>query len=159
MRIATIDGYDGEYILYEDGSVYSHKRNRYLTIYPNEEGYLGVKLSNPSKGGKPRRGMKHSIHRLLARYFIPNPLNLETVNHIDKDKTNNSLDNLEWMSREDNVKHGLMKSYKLLSPEGDVVEVQGLAEFCRNNNLTQANMSKVIVGQRPHHKGWRLHGC
>lgn len=51
-------------------------------------------------GSKSRK-----THRLLAIAFIPNPDNLETVNHKDGNKLNNDLTNLEWMSRSDNVKH------------------------------------------------------
>jgi hypothetical protein len=46
------------------------------------------------------------IHRLVAMSFIPNPNNLETVNHKDGNRHNNHVDNLEWMSRADNIRHG-----------------------------------------------------
>ena len=50
-----------------------------------------------------------SIHRILAIHYIPNPENKEQVNHIDGDKLNNNLDNLEWVTRSENTKH----AYKL----------------------------------------------
>lgn len=58
-----------------------------------------------------------SLHRLLALTFIPNPLGLPQVNHKDGDKFNYSLDNLEWCSASENVKH----SYKhgLASNKGE----------------------------------------
>lgn len=46
------------------------------------------------------------VHRLVAKAFIPNPNNLEQVNHIDEDKYNNDVNNLEWISRLDNVRYG-----------------------------------------------------
>ena len=46
-----------------------------------------------------------TIHRILAEVFIPNPLNLSDVNHIDGDRQNNCLSNLEWLSHGDNIKH------------------------------------------------------
>lgn len=49
---------------------------------------------------------QYSIHRLVAITFLPNPNNLETVNHKDEDKTNNCVENLEWMSRGDNIRYG-----------------------------------------------------
>ncbi len=58
------------------------------------------------KGG---RRMTAKLHRLLAETFIPNPDGHPQVNHIDGDKFNNRLDNLEWVSASDNVKH----SYKI----------------------------------------------
>ena len=54
------------------------------------------------------------IHRLLAIKYIPNPNNYPVINHIDGNKLNNSIDNLEWCTQSDNVKHafntGLKKS-------------------------------------------------
>lgn len=50
-------------------------------------------------------GKTISIHRLVAETFIPNPGNLSDVNHIDGDKSNNRVDNLEWVSRGSNIKH------------------------------------------------------
>ena len=74
---------------------YKYKKYKYVTL---------------SKDGCPTFV---SIHRLLAIHYIPNPENKEQVNHIDGDKLNNSLDNLEWVTRSENTKHaydtGLMK--------------------------------------------------
>lgn len=148
ILILDIENYDGKYKIQSDGKVYSLKRDRYLTPYSNEDGYLGVKLSYKSYG------TFHSLHRLLAKHFIPNPNNFETVNHIDKNKLNNSLDNLEWMTREDNVIHGLRVEFSIVSPDGEVFHVVNQNEFCRNKGLQQPNLNKVLKGIRPHHKGW-----
>lgn len=53
----------------------------------------------------------HYSHRLVAIHFIPNPDNLSDVNHKDGNKSNNSINNLEWMSHKDNIIH----SYKVLN--------------------------------------------
>ena len=47
----------------------------------------------------------HSVHRIIAKTFIPNPDNLPCVNHKDGNKLNNSVDNLEWCTHSENVKH------------------------------------------------------
>ena len=52
-----------------------------------------------------RRAVGHLTHRLVATTFLPNPDNLPIVNHIDGDKSNNNIDNLEWVSCKDNVLH------------------------------------------------------
>ena len=66
-------------------------------------GYLVVDLLD----GTGKKGRKTNfIHRLVAQAFIPNPLNLPEVNHIDEDKLNNCVDNLEWCDRSYNVNYG-----------------------------------------------------
>lgn len=59
-----------------------------------------MKLSKENKRNYRR------VHRLVALAFIPNPDNLSQVNHIDGDKTNNNIENLEWISNKDNTQHG-----------------------------------------------------
>ena len=61
--------------------------------------------------GKPKHTrhthcVKVSVNRLVAKAFISNPNNYKYINHIDSDKTNNSLENLEWCTNSENVKHG-----------------------------------------------------
>ena len=64
------------------------------------KGYVMVTLK---KNGKTSR---YRIHRLVANAFIPNPNNLPQVNHIDENKENNCVDNLEWCTNEYNIKYG-----------------------------------------------------
>ena len=81
---------------YYEVSNLGHIRNRLsgqnLNGYPNYKGYLRVMLD----------GKQKTIHRLVAEAFIPNPNNLDTIDHIDGNKLNNAADNLQWMSRGDN---------------------------------------------------------
>lgn len=51
-----------------------------------------------------------------------------------------------------------IKEYELISPDGSVhITTTGLADFCRQHNLTPANLHKVLKGEREHHKGWKIH--
>lgn len=68
-------------------------------IHKNREGYCQVKLGK----GKNRKVWK--LHRLVATVFIPNPNNYSDVNHINFDRADNRVDNLEWISHADNVKY------------------------------------------------------
>jgi hypothetical protein len=91
-----------------DGVVTS-RLGRVLAVQKSNVGYFRVELWDNG------RGKKHSIHRLLAEAFIPNPDNKPHVNHIDGDKANNALSNLEWVTQSENQKHayklGLQKGY------------------------------------------------
>jgi len=90
---------------------------------PNKLGYPLVKLKIDGKY------KNQSIHRLVALAFIDNPENKKDVNHIDGDKTNNHVKNLEWMTRKENIDHawetGLAESESILYEE-DVIEINRL---------------------------------
>ena len=95
----SIAGYEGLYEVSYLGMVKSLKHGKEKILKPRKDtsGYLQVVLYKDGHGKNIR------VHRLVAETFIPNPNNLETVNHKDEVKTNNVASNLEWMSREDNV--------------------------------------------------------
>jgi len=80
------------------------KEEKLLKAHINSTtGYYAYVFSHFDKSIKDRR---YNIHRVVAIHFIPNPLNLAEVNHIDGDKLNNNVSNLEWVSREENIRHG-----------------------------------------------------
>lgn len=85
----------------KDGRIYSTKRNRYLKQRVGPRGYMMVNLSIDGKC------KTFTMHRLIASTFIPNPDNKEQINHIDGNKTNNSIDNLEWCTASQNVTHAV----------------------------------------------------
>lgn len=91
-----IPGYEGKYAITEDGKVWSYKNNIFLSQFL-KKGYYYVNLCG-TKGRKAE-----SLHRLLALTYIPNPENLPVVDHIDRNRTNNSLSNLRWASLETNA--------------------------------------------------------
>lgn len=92
------------------GSFFRHRKGKVLKQVINRGGYCQVTLTKDGKG------CSKEVHRLIAKTFIENEYNLPEVNHIDCDKTNNSVDNLEWVSREDNTKHAMEHDLK---PHGD----------------------------------------
>lgn len=99
-----IDGFK-DYIIVSSGVVISLKNRRfgkYCCIgnktLSNE--YASVSLSQDGKLSKI------AIHKLVAISFVPNPCGYKEINHIDENKSNNSVDNLEWVDHTTNMRHG-----------------------------------------------------
>ena len=127
------------------------------------QGYLKVKLS------KNKETKQCYVHRLVAETFITNPENLPEVNHIDEDKTNNRVDNLEWKSHKDNINHGtrneraakantngkLSKRVLQLSLTGDLIREWPSTMECERNGFHQGHVADCCNGKQKTHKGFR----
>lgn len=95
---------NSDYIVLDDGRVYRRKSELgvepivLIEIVPTENNAGYLQVSNPltKKGAIP-------VHRLVALFFIPNPYNEEQVDHIDRNKHNNKVENLRWVSPSENM--------------------------------------------------------
>lgn len=92
-------GYEELYQVSNLGRVKSNIQNTIMRQHDNGKGYLTVSLSVRGKV------TKKYIHRLVAEAFIPNPNNKQEVNHLNLKKNDNSLENLEWNTKQENMCH------------------------------------------------------
>ena len=99
MEWHWIQDYENRYRIYKNGQVESciFKKNKIMKPTKTDNGYLRIGLR---KGGEKK---KFLIHRLIGIHFIPNPENKEQIDHIDGDRTNNSISNLRWVSNKENA--------------------------------------------------------
>lgn len=104
-----IEGYEGIYQISNIGRV-RNKNGLILRQRASKDGYVRILLYN-----KQKYKAKY-VHILVAKAFILNPDNKPEVNHIDANKSNNSFDNLEWVTRQENHFHAVENGLKPVNP-------------------------------------------
>ena len=106
MKAFQIKNFPNYYVT-DKGDVYSRITGRFvkLKLFLSRNGYLRVFISD-----NHHKQHCKSVHRLVSETFIPNPENKCDVNHIDGNKQNNCVENLEWATRSENELH----AYRML---------------------------------------------
>lgn len=132
-------------------------RTRIMPVRYDKDGYPYVKFGVSNK--------MHKIHRLVAQAFIPNPEGKREVNHIDGDKMNNNVANLEWCTASENSSHryhylgkhgGLIRNKPVVCVEtGQRYESAGLAS--KAIGVTRRSLSNAVEGRTKSSGGyhWR----
>ena len=145
----TMDDYE----ITTDGKIFNKRFGRYLKPQLNNKGYSRVCLC----------GKFYFVHRLVAEKYIPNPNNLPQVNHKDGDKTNNSVDNLEWISNQDNRKHAIENglhfqgekcSWSKLTQE-DVNYIRNHTDMKQIELAKMFNVNRSTIGDVIHNRTWK----
>jgi hypothetical protein len=119
-----IEGYNGDYLISNQGNVKSIKTNRILKLQKSS-GYsrISLNLNGVSKG--------FLIHRLVANTFIPNPENKPTVNHINHDMHDNRVENLEWNTYKEQNEH----NYKTEGKKRTTCRARSVSCYTKNNEI------------------------
>lgn len=157
-----VNGYEGLYKVNQYGDVMSIARrgNRYGThiMKPQNDGH-GYRQLTICKDGK-QKSVK--VHRLVAEAFVPNPNNYTEVNHIDENRWNCNASNLEWCSRDYNVKYGsrtqkTARNVEMYSDSGEFIRsFKSIREACRINHFKNpGNISNVLKGNATFAYGYR----
>lgn len=165
-----IKGYKGLYAITKDGKVWSYGVNSrrkpqggWMKPQPIGKGYLIVMIKRDGKYKHPL------VHRLVAQAYIPNPKRLKEVNHKDGDRTNNIVENLEWVDSTGNKQHairlGLYKNligenhYKSKLADKDIEEIRRLGkkgnlyqwEIGKIYGVNQSTISSILSGKQRKH--------
>ncbi len=127
-RRLTIDDYE----ITRDGKVINKHTGHILAPQPNGKGYLRVSI------GKKLM----FIHRLVAEKYIPNPENKPQVNHKDGNKLNNCVDNLEWVTNQENRNHAVDN------------DLQATGERCSWSKLTEENVREIRANPGYENEYW-----
>lgn len=136
------------YTISEDGTVRNHE-GKILKPSISNNGYQRVSLSNDNVSHK-----HISVHRLVAEAFIDNPLNLSQVNHINENKMDNRVENLEWCTPLENLMHShvidkaSVAKFSKIKCETTGEEFDSIKEAAQKYGLWHANIVACCNGRR-----------
>lgn len=118
-----LNGYESKYKITNDGRIYSEYLGDFIKPYYSKGGYVRVKLNYGD------RSKKVMMHRLVAMAFIPNPDNKPQVDHINRNRADNRVENLQWVTAQENsqlaVERGSKDSMKYIfinKKTGEIME-------------------------------------
>ena len=137
------------YSIFKDGTVINNVSGKPLKQFDNGLGYMRVGLY------KNKRRFYFFVHRLVAIHFINNPQQLPYVNHKDENKSNNSVDNLEWCTASYNVNYGT-RTIRMAQTRGHSIKAfkNGILvgsfysenKCARELNIDPSHVSKAVRG-------------
>ena len=136
------------YEVSDQGEVRNAKTKKLLSLKKKIRGYVYVHLHQDGKSKVV------TVHRLIASAFIPNPNNVETVNHINYIKDDNRVENLEWMSYSENSgnknPHKIIvgKQIEQLDLNGNILaEFDSISQAARELHINRGSINQVCLGK------------
>lgn len=151
-----IPGFDGKYLAYVDGRIFSKVKNRFLRCNKlTSKGYMRVRLDEKT----------FQWHRIIGLTFIPNPDNKPQINHKNGIKTDNQVENLEWVTNQENRDHAMQNKLHSIGEnhnsklsEIDVLNIYKLykkgvtrKEISHIYNIAYVTVCMILQGNRWKH--------
>lgn len=134
-----IQGYSN-YLIYNDGRVFSKKRNKFLNPRLSNTGYRMVSIYN--KNGNQKTC---TVHRLVCRAYIPNPENKRYIDHINRNRTDNRVENLRWVTPSENqINTGVQKNNKLGLKNIRKTKENSYQIIIKRNKITYCKTCKTL---------------
>jgi hypothetical protein len=160
-----VNGYEGHYKVSNGGNILSLKRNSLVIMSPSStlEGYLRIKLSKNSIS------KTISVHRIVCENFIPKIDGKRYINHKNGIKNDNRVENLEWVTQSENVKHGFdvlgrigsgRKRVGQYTIDGELIKIfSSLAEASKESKVIDNSIGACGNGRRYTAGGfkWKFH--
>lgn len=149
-----------DYYVYENGTIYSDKSKKFLSPQKDKDGYLKVQMISTDN-----KRHRYSVHRLVMENFCPvENMKILQVNHIDGNKENNALSNLEWVTCKQNIQHAINNNLR--------AEINGASKLTKEQVLEiidklQKGYPQFLLGQEygvheetigriKRHKSWKF---
>ena len=163
MQIVDVVGFEGLYKVSEDGVIYTFSNRNGKYNYPlrqnlDKDGYAYVKLFKNGKYHNAR------VNRVVAKAFIPNPQNKPIVNHIDFNRANNNVCNLEWTTAKENSQHSskagrydskCKRKVVSIDKNGNEKTYLSISQAEKETGTPTSNIVKVCRGLRPLANGFK----
>ena len=135
-------------------NIYNARTGMPLKPFIGTDGYYQVARRDENQHSYHIR-----VHVLFATLFIPNPNGYKYVNHIDSNKLNNSLDNLEWCTNSHNVKHGWLsgnrthknKTHVSATLDGVTKSYESIRQMCAALHLDRHKVARILKGEIQNH--------
>ena len=148
-----IIGYEGLYEISSYGNIKNTQTGKIRKLKPGKNGYIKVDLY------KEGLCTWYRVHRLVAEAFIPNPLNLPIVMHLDNDKSNNHYLNLKWGSISENTKQAyddkllITSEFFMMTNNEHTIICRGYDELIEYTGYCRSQLGCYVKSQEPLKKG------
>jgi hypothetical protein len=135
------------YFITEDGKVYNSNKKE-LRPWITKDGYLQIRVARKST----------TVHRLVAETYLENPNNFPVVNHLNRQRIDNRVENLEWTTTQKNVEYSCAKKYTLQNIHtNETFVVINLNKWCQERDMVSSALTATLTGNtRKQHKGYKV---